>query len=262
LPEAIDDMPSVAADLHELSEFAREFGVRVGFEALAWGRDINDYRQAWEAVRHADHEHVGLILDSFHMLARRLPVDDIGQSPAQRIVLVQTADAPGIEMDLLFLSRHYRCFPGQGDLPVAAMMRKLDEIDYQGPISHEIFSDDFRASSTRRVASDGMRSFLWLDEQVGGRAAAALPAIDGVEFIEFVDDPNQVGVHTLQPIPRRLAETKGRSTLPHQADDDARAGRGGRGGWRAPHQRRDVVPWAQEAERIGVPAPHHGGGPG
>jgi hypothetical protein len=201
--------------------------VRVGFEALAWGRHINDYRQAWEAVRHADHEHVRLILDSFHMLARRLPVDDIGQIPAQRIVLVQTADAPGIEMDLLFLSRHYRCFPGQGDLPVAAMMRKLDEIDYQGPISHEIFSDDFRASSTRRVASDGMRSFLWLDEQVGGRAAAALPAIDGVEFIEFVDDPNQVGVHALQPITRQLAEAKGRSMLPHQEGDHAGAGRGG-----------------------------------
>jgi hypothetical protein len=37
---------------------------------------------------------------------------------------------------------------------------------------------------------------------------------------------------------------------------------GGRGGWRAPHERRYLVPWAQEAERIGVPAPHHGGGPG
>jgi sugar phosphate isomerase/epimerase len=131
-PEVIDDMSRVAADLHELGELARGFGVRLGFEALAWGRHINDYRQAWEAVRHADQEHVGLILDSFHMLARRLPVDDIGQIPAQRIVLVQTADAPGIEMDLLFLSRHYRCFPGQGDLPVAAMMRRLDEIDYRG----------------------------------------------------------------------------------------------------------------------------------
>ena len=77
--------------------------MRVGFEALAWGRHINDYRQAWEAVRHADHEHVRLILDSFHMLARRLPVD----------VLVQTADAPGIEMDLLFLSRHYAASRGR-----------------------------------------------------------------------------------------------------------------------------------------------------
>ena len=189
-PEAIDDMSRVAADLHDLGELARGFGMRVGFEALSWGRHINDYRQAWEAVRRADHEHVGLVLDSFHLLAKRLPVDGIAQIPAQRIVLVQTADAPGIAMDLLFLSRHYRCFPGQGDLPVAAMMRKLDEIGYQGPVSHEIFSDDFRASSTRRVALDGMRSFLWLDEQVRGEPAA-LPTIDGVEFIELVDHPNQ-----------------------------------------------------------------------
>jgi hypothetical protein len=79
-----------------------------------------------------------------------------------------------------------------------------------------------------------MRSFLWLDEQVRGRAAAALPAIDGVEFIEFVDDPNQVGVHALQPITRWLAEAKGRSRLPHQADDHTRAGRGGVAGGALP----------------------------
>jgi 4-hydroxyphenylpyruvate dioxygenase len=187
--ESIDDPGRVAADLHELGELARQFGVAVGFEALAWGRHINDYRQAWAVVRAADHPHVGLILDSFHLLARRLPVDDIGAIPSDRIVLVQTADAPGIDMDPLFLSRHYRCFPGQGDLPVPAMMRKLDQIGYRGPISHEVFSDDFRAASTRRIALDGMRSFLWLDEQVRRTLqGAALPTIHGVEFIEFVDD--------------------------------------------------------------------------
>lgn len=116
--DAIDDMARVAADLQELGELAKQFGAKVGFEALAWGRHISDYRQAWEVVRRADHERVGLVLDSFHMLAKRPPVDDIAAIPAERIVLVQTADAPGIEMELLFLSRHYRCFPGQGDLPV------------------------------------------------------------------------------------------------------------------------------------------------
>jgi 3-dehydroshikimate dehydratase len=193
-PEASGDMARVAADLSDLGDLAREFGVAVGFEALAWGRHINDYRQAWEAVRRATHGHVGLVLDSYHILAKRLPVDDIGAIPADRIVLVQIADAPGIEMDLLHLSRHYRCFPGQGDLPVAAMLRKLEEIGYQGPVSHEIFSDDFRAGSTRRIATDGMRSFLWLEEQVGkGTPPAVLPAIDGIEFIEFVDDRNHAG---------------------------------------------------------------------
>ena len=191
-PEADDDMARIAADLHDLGELAAQFGVVVGFEALAWGRHINDYRQAWDAVRRADHGHVGLILDSFHILARRLPVDAIAEIPPERIVLVQTADAPGIVMDLLFLSRHFRCFPGQGDLPVTAMMRKLDEIGYQGPISHEIFSDDFRSASSRRIASDGMRSFLWLDEQVRGRPSTPMPVFDGIEFVEFVDHPNQV----------------------------------------------------------------------
>ena len=92
-------------------------------------------------------------------------------------------------MDLLFLSRHYRSFPGQGELPVVAMMRKLAEIGYQGPISHEIFSDDFRASSPRQSAIDGMRSFRWLDEQLGlGLARSPVPEVDGIEFLEFVDE--------------------------------------------------------------------------
>jgi hypothetical protein len=58
----------------------------------------------------------------------------------------------------------------------------------------------------------------------------------------------------------RLARTMVMDILSrHDADDDARAGRGGRDGWRAPDERRHLVPWAQETERIGVPAPHHGG---
>jgi hypothetical protein len=79
-----------------------------------------------------------------------------------------------------------------------------------------------------------------------------------------VVDPEQAWnrVHAVGPITRRLAETKGHSMLPHQEGDHACAGRGGRRGWRAAKERRYVVPRAQEAERIGVPAPHHRRGPG
>ena len=186
-PDAIDDLARVAADLNELGELAQAHGITIGFEALCWGRHINDYRQAWEAVRRADHAHVGLILDTFHALARKCPIDAIAGIPAEKIVLVQTADAPGIEMDLLFLSRHYRCFPGQGDLAVVEMMRAIAGTGYAGPISHEIFSDEFRAGSAKQVAIDGMRSFLWLADQLGPPATEP-PRTAGVEFIEFVDD--------------------------------------------------------------------------
>jgi hypothetical protein len=43
-----------AADLRELGLKAQKRGLRVNFEALAWGRHINDHRDAWEAVRRID----------------------------------------------------------------------------------------------------------------------------------------------------------------------------------------------------------------
>jgi hypothetical protein len=77
-----------------------------------------------------------------------------------------------------------------------------------------------------------------------------------------LDDPNQVGVHAVGQITRQAAERKRRWTLPHEEGNHAGAGRGGRGGWCTPHKRGHLVPWAQEPKRIGVPAPHHGEGPG
>ena len=170
-PDAIDDMARVAADLHELGELAQAHGITVGFEALCWGRHINDYRQAWEAVRRADHAHVGLILDTFHALARKCPVEPIAEIPAEKIVLVQTADAPGIEMDLLFLSRHYRCFPGQGDLPVVEMMRAIAATGYRGPDQPR----DLQRRFPRRLGQARPRSTACARSS-GSRTSSAGPA--------------------------------------------------------------------------------------
>src|SRR5262249_25815725 len=58
-PQSLGGINRAAADLHALGERAARHGMRVGFEALAWGRHINDYRDAWEAVRRADHVAIG-----------------------------------------------------------------------------------------------------------------------------------------------------------------------------------------------------------
>src|SRR6185312_1688084 len=122
-PEALGGVDRAAADLRELGEVAAPMGIRVGYEALAWGRHVNDHRDAWEIVRRADHPNVGLILDSFHTLVRRIDPDTIRAIPGDRIFIVQLADAPRIDMDLLYLSRHFRSMPGEGDLPVVDFVR-------------------------------------------------------------------------------------------------------------------------------------------
>jgi 4-hydroxyphenylpyruvate dioxygenase len=106
-------------------------------------------------VRRADHPAVGLILDTFHTLARDIPVDSIRAIPKERIFLVQVADVPRIEMDLVQWSRHFRCFPGQGDLPLASFMEALGATGYDDVLSLEVFNDQFRGGSARRIAVDG-----------------------------------------------------------------------------------------------------------
>src|ERR1700761_9220318 len=52
-PLAVDDPALAAAQLRELAERASRRGLRVGFEALAWGRHTSLYGQAWNIVRQA-----------------------------------------------------------------------------------------------------------------------------------------------------------------------------------------------------------------
>jgi 4-hydroxyphenylpyruvate dioxygenase len=162
----------------------------IGYEALAWGRHVYDHRQAWDIVKRVDHPSVGIILDSFHSLARGIPSESLRDIDPARIVFVQLADAPLLDMGHLFWSRHFRSMPGQGDLPVTDYVAELLRLGYDGPLSLEIFNDRFRSSSAPMVATDGMRSLVALHDAASRRAALppALPAaaeILGLEFVEF-----------------------------------------------------------------------------
>lgn len=186
-----------ATDLRELGERAAKRGIRIGFEALAWGRHVNDHRDAWEIVRRADHANVGLILDSFHTLSRKIDPDSIRSIPSDKLFLVQLADAPRIDMDILYWSRHFRNMPGEGDLPVREFLAAIASIGYDGWLSLEIFNDQFRGGSARQIAADGHRSLIYLMDQVRRTepTTARLPtmpdriAVEGVEFIEFAATP-------------------------------------------------------------------------
>lgn len=201
-PEALGGIDRAAADLRELGEVAAPMGIRVGYEALAWGRHVNDHRDAWEIVRRADHPNVGLILDSFHTLVRRIDPDTIRAIPGDRIFIVQLADAPRIDMDLLYLSRHFRSMPGEGDLPVVDFVRAVAATGYTGPLSLEVFNDQFRGGSPKVIAADGHRSLLYLMDQVQraepspiGHTVPAMPErspVAGIAFVEFAAAPDDV----------------------------------------------------------------------
>ena len=188
-PAALDDDARAAADLAEMAERAGRRGLRVGYEALAWGRHVNRWRHAWRIVQTANHDALGLIVDSFHTLAVADDASGIAEVPMDKLFFVQLADAPKLTMDALSWSRHFRNFPGQGQLPVADFLRAALATGYNGPLSLEVFNDEFRAAPARLIARDGLRSLLLVEAEAGVTDLPSPPVFDGIEFIEFaVDD--------------------------------------------------------------------------
>ncbi|KQR70859.1 4-hydroxyphenylpyruvate dioxygenase [Arthrobacter sp. Leaf337] len=162
---AIDDDSLRAEQLARLAGLAGDHGVKVAYEALAWGKYVNDYEHAHRLVETVDHPNLGTCLDSFHILSRDWDTAPIESFSADKIFFVQVADAPKLSMDVLSWSRHYRVFPGEGQFELAKFMGHVVRAGYTGPVSLEVFNDVFRQSDVERTAVDAMRSLIWLEEQ-------------------------------------------------------------------------------------------------
>ncbi len=161
----IDDDELAAAQLRRLGDLAARYGIRIAYEALAWGTFVNDFEHAMRIVDLADHPNIGTCLDSFHILSRGWNPAGIEKIPAEKIFFVQLADAPQLSMDILSWSRHYRVFPGEGAWELDKFMGHLVRSGYNGPVSLEIFNDVFRQADEERTAVDAMRSLIWLEER-------------------------------------------------------------------------------------------------
>ncbi len=222
-PASLGGIDRAAADFRELGDLAATHHIKVGYEALAWGAHVNDYRDAWEIVRRADHKNIGVILDSFHALAPGFPTGPIASIPADKIFLVQLADAPKLGLDVLSWSRHFRCFPGQGDLPVVRFMEAVQAAGYRGPWSLEIFNDQFRAGSAVRTATDGLRSLILLQDQLAQAPEALAPKSQtlGTGFIEFAVNETKAA-----ELSRWLAQLGFRKTGVHRSKNVERWSQG------------------------------------
>ena len=201
-PAALGGVDRMADDFSEIGKRAAARGLRVGYEARAWGRHISDYRDAWEVVRRAAHPAVGLVLDSFHILARGLSPENIRAIPSDRIFHVQVADAPNIDMDIKYKSLRFRALPGEGDLPLVDFLRAVAATGYAKYCSVET-GNTINRGSARRATCDAYRALMDLADRAGRAESstwlnrAQVPArarVEGVEFVEFTASPPEADV--------------------------------------------------------------------
>jgi sugar phosphate isomerase/epimerase len=176
---ATGDYARLVKDLRKLAMLAVPLDIRIAYEALSWGRHVNEYTQAWEIVQSAGRQNLGLALDSFHMLANRTPLDALEEIEPQKIFIVQLSDFLWQEVrsaeDRIETARHSRVFPGEGvhSEKVIELARQLDEMGYRGDYSFEVFNDDYRQLPLPVVAERARRSVKWITGRVARRSLPA-----------------------------------------------------------------------------------------
>lgn len=201
-PDSIDDVDLSALQLSHLGDLAAEVGVTIAYEALAWGRHVNRVAQAWRIVEAAAHPSVTLAVDTFHMLSRGDGAKALAGVPGDRIGFLQVADAPVLDMNVLEWSRHHRCFPGQGTMPIADLVGAVLDAGYTGPVSLEVFSDVVREAPVADTAQDAFRSLAYLEDEVLRRSGATPRAVPSTPrqvdaaFIELTASPSTEDVLT------------------------------------------------------------------
>ncbi|MGY1704575.1 bifunctional sugar phosphate isomerase/epimerase/4-hydroxyphenylpyruvate dioxygenase family protein [Geodermatophilus sp. SYSU D00697] len=194
-PDAVADPDALAEQLATAAARAGERGVRIAYEALAWGTHVSTWEASWDAVRRADSPALGLCLDSFHVLSRGGDPAGFLDVPAEKLLFLQLADAPQLRMDVLQWSRHHRLFPGQGAFDLPAFLGCVLTAGYAGPLSLEVFNDVYRQADPARTAVDAMRSLQWLEEALALRSPRTdlptpppAPALSGWSFTELAVD--------------------------------------------------------------------------
>jgi sugar phosphate isomerase/epimerase len=173
---ATGDAASLTKDLQKLAMLAVPYGIRIAYEALSWGRHVNEYPQAWQIVAEADRANLGLALDSFHMLATGTSREALEEIDPAKIFLVQLADFMWREIrsreERIDTARHMRVFPGEGvhSADVGELIRALDRLGYRGDYSFEVFNDDYTQLPVALVTERARRSVKWLTDQVSRRS--------------------------------------------------------------------------------------------
>ncbi|MBW0170465.1 MAG: sugar phosphate isomerase/epimerase [Hydrogenophaga sp.] len=169
---ASDDLDHIARDLRKLAMLAIPYGIRIAYEALSWGRTVNEFTTAWDVIQRADCPNLGIGIDSFHIFAADTSLEMIDDLQPDKIFLVQLADFMWQETrtfeERMTTARTFRVFPGEGvhSDRLVQLVLKLDALGYGGDYSFEVFNDDYLQLPLPTVAQRARRSAQWLADDV------------------------------------------------------------------------------------------------
>ena len=112
----------------QLCEQAAAHGLTADLEFMPW-TDVPDLPAAVQLVRQVNHAAAGVLVDAFHFSRSHSRLDDLAAVPREWLHFMQLCDVPAAVPPTLDAirteARTARCFPGEGELDLPALLRAL-----------------------------------------------------------------------------------------------------------------------------------------
>jgi 2-keto-myo-inositol isomerase len=148
----------VADYLRPVCAAAAEFGCRLAIEPLGGHALIPGCEEALSIIEQAGQHNLGLMWDFFHYYKSNVPLETIRRIPPDKLWLVHVDDAPDLPRETL--RDPDRVYPGKGALPLPQYFATLRELGYIGPISVELFNQDYYQQPIDEITRNAYQSLL------------------------------------------------------------------------------------------------------
>ncbi len=153
-PLSQETIDRVQVSLVQLAQEAGRRCLRAALEFQATSAFGNNLQTAAALIGEVGSPHLGLCLDAFHFSVGPSKLADLGYLSAANLFHVQLCDLADTPRELA--TDAARILPGDGDLPLAAIIARLREIDYRGAVSLELLNPQLWQVPARQVGEIGV----------------------------------------------------------------------------------------------------------
>ena len=137
------------AELRTLASRAAAYGLSLLYELI--GFPHHAYPTLEAAAEVAGEAGLPLVLDTFHLAVSGATPETVSALDAGQIGLVHLSDAIVGDRSIAAVIDDDRVLPGEGDLPLAAIVDAIGRTGFAGPISVEVFHPKYLHEETSRV---------------------------------------------------------------------------------------------------------------
>jgi 2-keto-myo-inositol isomerase len=146
-----DDFKATPGCIRETGDIAKQFNLTAMIEFARTSTHLSTLRSSLMVIREAGHSNVRPMLDFFHFWSGMSKFEDLDLIRPGEIAHVHFQDILDTPRELI--DNNGRVIPGDGNAPVVAILKKLQEKQYSGPLSVELFLMELQQGDPYDVAS-------------------------------------------------------------------------------------------------------------